>query len=269
MTESGAGYKLETRHLTKQFVKRGGERVEVLRDINIGISGGEFVSIVGASGCGKTTLLRILDCLIPPSGGEILIDGRPVVAPGPDRAFVFQADSLFPWRTVRDNVLFGLQVQGGPRQQSLAVAGDLMQLVGLDGFESHYPHEISGGMRQRVNLARALAVNPAVLLMDEPFASLDAQTREVMQSELLRIWAAHRKTVVFITHQIDEAVYLSDRVIIFTARPGRVKHILEIDIPRPRPLSIKRTPQFLSYVDCIWGAIEEEVMQAMGMRRGR
>lgn len=226
----------------------------------------EFVSIVGASGCGKTTFLRILDGLIEPTSGEVLIDGRKVSAPSSDRAFVFQKDSLWPWRTAADNVRFGLQIQRRPRQEADAIVENLIQLVGLKGFESHYPHELSGGMRQRVNLARALAVSPEILLMDEPFASLDAQTREVMQLELLGIWNKRKKTVVFVTHQIDEAVYLSDRVIVFTARPSRIKEILQINIPRPRPLGIKRTQEFLGYVDRVWKLIEEEVFRASGVQ---
>lgn len=211
--------------------------------------------------------MRILDGLIEPTAGEVLIDGRRVTSPGLDRGFVFQKDSLWPWRTTIDNIRFGLQVQRRSHAESRAIAQELIKLVGLGGFENHYPHELSGGMRQRVNLARALAIDPEVLLMDEPFASLDAQTREVMQLELLRIWNEQRKTVIFVTHQIDEAVYLSDRVIIFTARPGRIKEILRIEISRPRSLSVKRTPEFLAHVDRIWQLIEEEVFGAMGVRR--
>ena len=251
--------KLETRGLSKVFVKATGGEVEALRDISLQIEEGEFVSIVGASGCGKTTFLRILDGLIDKTSGEIMLDGGPVTRPGPDRGFVFQSDSLFPWRTVIDNVVFGLEVQGKPRKPSVERAMEYIKLVGLDGFERNYPHELSGGMRQRANLARALTVNPELLLMDEPFAALDAQTREIMQQELLRIWNADRKTVLFITHQIDEAIYLSDRVFVFTVRPGRVKTVIPIPFPRPRKLDIKRTPEFISYVDQVWKLIEEEV----------
>jgi NitT/TauT family transport system ATP-binding protein len=251
--------KLETRGLSKTFVKATGGEVEALRDITIQVEAGEFVSIVGASGCGKTTFLRILDGLIEPTAGEIYLDGKPVTRPGPDRGFVFQSDSLFPWRTVLDNVLFGLEVQGKPRKEAVERAMEYIRLVGLSGFERNFPHELSGGMRQRANLARALTVNPELLLMDEPFAALDAQTREIMQQELLRIWNADRKTVIFITHQIDEAIYLADRVIVFTVRPGRVKTIIPIPFQRPRALAIKRTPEFVSYVDRVWKLIEEEV----------
>ncbi|MBI4319377.1 MAG: ABC transporter ATP-binding protein [Chloroflexi bacterium] len=258
--------KLETRNLCHEFAKEDGPELEVLRDVSLSVSSGEFVSIVGASGCGKTTLLRILDGLVPASGGEILLDGKPVSKPGTDRGFVFQKDTLWPWRTVEGNVVFGLEVRRRPRPERRETVNRFVRLVGLEGFEKHYPHELSGGMRQRVNLARALAVNPEVLLMDEPFAALDAQTREVMQMELLKIWSQHRKTVVFVTHQIDEAVYLSDRVYVFTARPGRVKEIIEVDIPRPRTLDVKHTSKFIAYVDRIWKMIEEEVLE--GMRLG-
>jgi NitT/TauT family transport system ATP-binding protein len=227
------------------------------------------VSIVGASGCGKTTLLRIVDGLVAPTRGAIRVDGQPVSGPGPDRGFVFQQDALFPWRTVLDNVVFGLEVQGRAKRETRERANGFLQLVGLTGFEHLFPHELSGGMRQRANLARALTIDPDVLLMDEPFASLDAQTREIMQSELLRIWRSNKKTVLFVTHQIDEAVYLSDRVVVMTSRPGRVKSILEVDIPRPRDLSVKRTPRFLELVDEIWKMIEEEVKAALQITQDR
>jgi NitT/TauT family transport system ATP-binding protein len=262
MASSNGEIKLEARNISKTFTRREHE-VEVLRDVSVHVETGQFVSIVGASGCGKTTLLRILDGLIPPSRGEILVNGHPVDGPGHDRAFVFQQDALFPWRTVHDNVVFGLEVQGKHKGELSERAQHFVEMVGLAGFEQHFPHELSGGMRQRANLARALTVDPDVLLMDEPFASLDAQTREIMQSELLKIWQMANKTVLFITHQIDEAVYLSDRVVVMTARPGRIKSVLEVDIPRPRELSIKRTPQFLDLVDEIWRLIEEEVKAAL------
>jgi NitT/TauT family transport system ATP-binding protein len=186
-----------------------------------------------------------------------------VARPGPDRGFVFQQDALFPWRTVLDNIVFGLEVQGRAKRESHGRADELIRLVGLTGFEQHYPHELSGGMRQRANLARALTIDPDILLMDEPFAALDAQTREIMQAELLRVWRSNRKTVLFVTHQIDEAVYLADRVVVMTSRPGQIKAVLEVDIPRPRDLSVKRTPQFLHLVDAIWAMIEEEVKAAL------
>jgi NitT/TauT family transport system ATP-binding protein len=257
-----AARKLELRNISMLYTQRG-RRFEAIRDVSIAVDAGEFISLVGASGCGKTTLLRIVDGLITPTRGEVSVDGTPVTRPGPDRGFVFQQDALFPWRTVLDNVIFGLEVQGRKKSEARTRADDLIRLVGLRGFEQHFPHELSGGMRQRANLARALTIDPDVLLMDEPFASLDAQTREIMQSELLRIWRSNRKTVMFVTHQIDEAVYLADRVVVMTSRPGQIKAVLDVDIPRPRDLSVKRTPRFLELVDEIWKMIEEEVKAAL------
>ena len=217
------------------------------------------MSVVGPSGCGKTTFLRIVAGLEPASAGEVHLDGRIVRKPGGDRGFVFQTDSLLPWRTVLANALIGPEVAGRAGAAARARTLDLLKLVGLDGFEQYYPRQLSGGMRQRVNLARALAIDPEILLMDEPFSSLDAQTREIMQTELLRIWEEGRKTVLFVTHQIDEAVFLSDRVLVFARRPGRLQESVEIELPRPRTLAIKRTPEFVSYVDHIWRLIEDDV----------
>lgn len=253
---------LETCNLTKRF-SRGTHGVTALDDVSLRIEEGEFVSIVGASGCGKSTLLRLVDGLTAPSSGEVLLGGKPVRKPGPDRAFVFQQDCLFPWRTIIENVTFGPEVQGVRKAEARDRGRDLLDLVGLTGFESHYPHELSGGMRQRANLARAFAVDPEVLLMDEPFAALDGQTRELMQEELLRIWEQSRKTVLFVTHQIDEAVYLSDRVVVMTARPGRVKAEVHIDLPRPRALSMKRSSELAAHEETIWNLIQEEVKESM------
>jgi NitT/TauT family transport system ATP-binding protein len=203
-----------------------------------------------------------VDGLLPPTAGRIYLDGKEVREPGPDRAMVFQDASLLPWRTVLGNVLYGLECQKVDRRSALDRARTFIDMVGLSGFEHHYPHELSGGMQQRVNLARALALDPQILLMDEPFASLDAQTRELMQEELLAIWQRAGKTVLFVTHQINEAVYLSDRVIVFSARPGRVKRVLPIEIERPRKLRVKRDPRFLRYEDEIWTQIEDEVKKS-------
>jgi NitT/TauT family transport system ATP-binding protein len=243
----------------KVFARSGKPSVEALRDINLSIHEGEFVSIVGASGSGKSTLLRIIDGLIAPSGGGVFVDGTRVARPGPDRAMVFQQDSLLPWKTVIENVAYGLTLAGKPWSAASKVAERFIAMTGLSGFESHYPHQLSGGMRQRVNVARALAVDPRILLLDEPFAALDAQTREIMQTELLSIWRESRKTVLLITHQIDEAVFLSDRVIVFSARPGSVREEVRIDLPRPRSLELKRTAEFVGLVDRIWKLIEAEV----------
>jgi NitT/TauT family transport system ATP-binding protein len=239
--------------------------VEALRDIDFEIEEGEFVSILGASGCGKSTLLRMVDGLIEPTSGALAIDGTTVEGPGHDRAFVFQQDRLFPWRTIEDNLAFGLQLRGQSKKAARAHAPELLSLVGLEGFAKRFPHELSGGMRQRANIARALAVDPDVLLMDEPFAALDWQTREIMQAELMRIWQERQKTVLFVTHQIDEAVYLSDRILILTPRPGQVKDVVDIDIPRPRTLETKRTPEFGKIVDHVWGLIEREVRESMAL----
>ena len=246
--------KVEISGLSKWF----GE-LEALRQIDVAVEQGEFIAVVGPSGCGKTTFLRMVAGLEPATSGTILIDGQPLRGPGNNRGFVFQNDSLLPWRTVLANALIGPEVAGkvGDRERQRTL--DLLKLVGLGGFENYYPRQLSGGMRQRVNLARALAIDPDVLLMDEPFASLDAQTREIMQTELLRIWEQGRKTVLFVTHQIDEAVFLSDRVLVFARRPGRLQEDVKIDLPRPRGLDIKRKPEFVAYVDHIWKLIEDDV----------
>ncbi len=246
--------KLSLSRLTKRF----GD-LEVLREIDVAIERGEFISLVGPSGCGKTTLLRIVAGLEPASGGDVLLDGRAVLKPGSDRGFVFQSDNLLPWRTVLSNAMIGPEVAGRAGAPERSRTRDLLRLVGLEGFEHYFPRQLSGGMRQRVNLARALAIDPEILLMDEPFSALDAQTREIMQTELMRIWEEGRKTVLFVTHQIDEAVFLSDRVLVLARRPGRIQENVEITLPRPRALAIKRTPEFVAYVDHIWRLIEEDV----------
>jgi NitT/TauT family transport system ATP-binding protein len=234
-------------HLEMEFVARG-RRQKVLEDIDLQIAPGEFFVIVGPSGCGKTTLLRILQGLAQPTGGRASVGGRIITGPGTDRGFVFQNDALYPWRTVTRNVVFGLELQGASKKDAASRAQAMIELVGLKGFESHYPHELSGGMRQRVNLARALAIEPAILLMDEPFAALDALTRETMQRELLRIASVAGTTVVFITHQIDEAILLGDRVAVFSPRPGRLKQIIPIELERPRDPDVKQSAAFQNYV---------------------
>ena len=221
---------------------------------------GEFVAIVGPSGCGKTTFLNAVDGLLPIAGGSLALDGREITKPGPDRAMVFQQPGLLPWRTVLGNVVFGVEAQRSMgKDDTVARAREQIELVGLAGFEDAYPLELSGGMQQRVNLARALLTDPEMLLLDEPFAALDAQTREMMQLELLKIWSKTNKTALFITHDIKEAIYLADRVIVFTRRPGRVKNVVDINLSRPRDLRIKRDPQFLTYEDEIWESIQEEL----------
>jgi NitT/TauT family transport system ATP-binding protein len=233
--------------------------LEALRGIDLAVQRGEFIAVVGPSGCGKTTFLRIVAGLEPASAGEVLLDGRALHGPGGDRGFVFQSDNLLPWRTVLANAIIGREVAGqvGPADRRRTM--ELLKLVGLEGFEHYHPRQLSGGMRQRVNLARALAIDPQILLMDEPFSSLDAQTREIMQTELLRIWEEGRKTVLFVTHQIDEAVFLADRVLVFARRPGRLREDVAIALPRPRALALKRTPEFVRLVDHIWRLIEDDV----------
>jgi NitT/TauT family transport system ATP-binding protein len=255
MTSSG----LVIKDLTIQYRTARSGVNRALQDINLTIENGEFVCVVGTSGCGKTTLLKAIDGLVPASRGTIELDGQPVKGPGSNRAVVFQAATLLPWRSVTGNVTYGLEMQGRHRSaKSKETVQELIRLVGLQGFERSYPGELSGGMQQRVNLARALAVDPQLLLLDEPFAALDAQTRDLMQSELLRIWESTHKTAMFITHQIDEAIYLSDRVVVMTARPGRIREVIPIDLPRPRALTVKREPAFIEYLDRIWTLIEEE-----------
>jgi NitT/TauT family transport system ATP-binding protein len=254
---------LRVDNVAKTFVRRDKPAVEALRAINLSIREGEFVSIVGASGSGKSTLLRIIDGLLEPTEGAVYVDDIRVQRPGPDRAMVFQQDSLLPWKTVIENVAYGLTLARKPWPQAAKVAEKFIAMTGLAGFESHYPHQLSGGMRQRVNVARALAVDPRILLLDEPFAALDAQTREIMQTELLSIWRASRKTILLITHQIDEAVFLSDRVIVFSARPGSVRAEIPIALPRPRDLALKRTGEFVALVDRIWKLIEDEVRSGL------
>jgi NitT/TauT family transport system ATP-binding protein len=250
--------KLEISHLYKRF-----GALSVLEDIDLQVQGGEFVSIVGPSGCGKTTVLRIIAGLDHSSEGSIRIDGRAVAGPGPDRGFVFQADSLLPWRRVWSNAFIGQEINHRNDASQRGVTNAFLKLVGLSGFEGYFPRQLSGGMRQRVNLARALALDPEVLLMDEPFSALDAQTREIMQTELLRIWENGRKTVLLVTHQIDEAVFLSDRVVVMARRPGRVIEVVPIELKRPRTLDFKRRPEFVVLVDHIWRLIEREVRESV------
>ncbi len=252
--------KLSIEHLSKRYwFEREEREVLAVSDVSLSVQDGEFLAIVGPSGCGKTTLMNIVAGLLPYDEGTVSIDGKRVDGPGVDRAVVFQHSALLPWRTIAGNVRYGMEMQRRFDEATMRERTDhFVKLVGLSGFERHYPNELSGGMQQRVNLARALAADPKVLLMDEPFAALDAQTREFMQAELLKIWSEARKTVLFITHQINEAVYLADRVAVMSARPGRLKEIFKVPFGRPRTLHLKRDPQFLEIEDAIWQLIEEE-----------
>jgi NitT/TauT family transport system ATP-binding protein len=233
--------------------------VRALQNFDIDVKEGEFLSIVGPSGCGKSTFLNVLLGLIRPDSGDIRMRGAPISGPSTDRAMVFQEFGLLPWRNVKANVELGLELKGLAGAERARVSEPLIEMVGLTGFEGHFPHELSGGMKQRVGLARALATDPNVLLMDEPFAALDAQTRDLMQVELLRIWQQARKTVLFVTHQIDEAIYLSDRVMVMTKRPGRAKKIFPIDLPRPRDYEMRVTPEFNELKLEIWNELKDEI----------
>jgi NitT/TauT family transport system ATP-binding protein len=232
------------------------EPVLACHGVDLEIPEGGFVSIVGPSGCGKTTFLYALDGLLPINDGEIRVNDKVIHGPGTDRAMVFQSASLLPWKTVLANIIYGLKLKGHSEQNNRDQIENLIDMVGLRGFENRYPSELSGGMQQRANLARALAVNPDILLLDEPFASVDAQTREKLQVDLTEIWSRTRKTMLFVTHDIAEAIFLSDRVIVFSARPARVSEIVEIEIARPRSLETKHSVQLQNYVKRIWNLIE-------------
>ncbi|MEU2165431.1 ABC transporter ATP-binding protein [Streptomyces chengbuensis] len=243
-------------------------RFTALDGIDLEIADGEFVVLVGPSGCGKSTLLELLGGLAQPTGGRILLDGEPVTGPGLDRGIVFQQYALLPWRTAQGNVEFGLEATGFPRRQRAARAREFLDLVGLTGFEDRHPHELSGGMRQRVAIARSLAYDPDVLLMDEPFAALDAQTRESLQDELLRIWQRTGKTVVFITHGIDEAVYLGQRVAVMTSRPGRIKQIVPVSLgSRSATDDLRSSPGFARHRHEIWSLLHDEVARAQQLEK--
>jgi len=244
--------------LKKTFCRNGRE-VVALDGVDLVASDEEFVAVLGPSGCGKTTLLQIIDGIEKPDGGEVRLDGEAVERPGLDRGLVFQEYSLFPWLTVRQNIEFGLEIKGAAAGEREEISNRWLSKFGLSGFENAYPYELSGGMKQRVAIARVFAFDPEVLLMDEPFAALDAQTRAVMQEHLLEVWSQSRKTVIFATHSIEEAVFLADRVVLLTARPGRVEKKFNIDLPRPRKAELKLSLEFVEMRHRIWDALREEV----------
>ncbi len=250
---------IEARDLSKSFEKEIGQ-TDAVRDVDLIIREGEFVCLVGPSGCGKTTLLRMIAGLADPTSGSIRLRGGPIEGPGADRGMIFQSFALFPWRTVRRNIEFGLEIRKVPKAERRRISDEYIDLVGLKGFEGAHPKELSGGMQQRVGLARALANDPAVLLMDEPFGSLDAQTRNLMQMELLRIWERMRKTVVFVTHSVDESVFLADRIIVLTARPASIKSIVEVDLPRPRD---RASSEFANLRHRVLADLTEEVLRGL------
>lgn len=248
---------------------RSGASLTAIADVTLDIAEGEFLTLVGPSGCGKSTLLDLLGGLTEPSGGRILLDGRPISGPGLDRGLVFQQYALLPWRSAQGNVEFGLEAKGLDRTERTRRAREFLELVGLDGFEDRYPHELSGGMKQRVAIARSLAFDPEVLLMDEPFAALDAQTRESLQDELRSIWQRTGKTVLFITHGIDEAVYLGQRVAVMTSRPGRIKSVTDIDLDRDASEDVRSDPAFARYRHRVWRELHDEVARAQRSERSQ
>lgn len=256
--------KISIRHIVQTFVKNRAPFV-VLDDFSMDIAQNEFVTIVGTSGCGKSTLLNIVGGLTLPTSGEVRIDDVPVAGPGRDRGFVFQSYSLFEWLTVEKNILFALKKSRMTPAEKKDTVQEYIEIVGLQGFEQAYPKELSGGMKQRVAIARALVYKPAVLLMDEPFGALDAQTRGMMQELLLRVWETHKTTVLFITHDVDEAVFLSDRVVVMSARPGTLKMEARVDIPRPRSYEVITTPRFIEIKRRLFDSIRAETLKAMAV----
>ncbi|MCL4541622.1 MAG: ABC transporter ATP-binding protein [Chloroflexi bacterium] len=260
--------RIKAEGVSKLYETAGKRRQVVAVDgIDLEVDEGEFVALVGPSGCGKSTFLYMVGGFIHPSSGRILVDGRAVTAPGTDRGIVFQEFALFPWKTVLDNVMYGLQEKGLRRKEAEATARKYLEMTNLRGFERVYPKELSGGMKQRVAIARTLAYDPKVLLMDEPFGALDAQTRVIMQDELLRVWQGTQKTVLFVTHSVEEAIHLADRVVIFTARPGRIKEIVPVDLPRPRSREMELFDRrYAELTSRIWRAVEEEVKKSMELR---
>jgi NitT/TauT family transport system ATP-binding protein len=255
------GRLLEVQSLKKAFSRQGKE-VVALENFDLTVGEGEFVAIVGPSGCGKSTFLHMLGGFEPSNGGTMKLNGDLVNEPGPDRGMLFQEYALYPWRTVIGNILWPLEIQKVPRAERENIVERLIEMVGLSQFRHHYPNELSGGMKQRVALARLLALDPKILLMDEPFGALDAQNRELLQEELQQIWNTSRKTVLFVTHDIDEAIYLADRVIVFTARPGRIKADISVNLPRPRAIEIKKTREYADYRNEIWDLLRGEVLRA-------
>ncbi len=253
---------LSVRGVSRTFTTAGGQQTVALQATDLNVAENDFVTILGPSGCGKSTLLRIVAGLDAPSGGQVLLDGQAVTGPGADRGMVFQSYTLFPWLTVLDNVCFGLRERGMARAQAVEIAQGFLAQVGLAKFDKHYPKQLSGGMQQRTALARALANQPRMLLMDEPFGALDHQTRELMQELLLGIWERERKTVLFVTHDIDEAIFMGSRVVVMSARPGRIKSDLPSPFAHPRHYSIKTAPEFAALKRELTEQLRVEVLAA-------
>ena len=255
-----ASPKLEVRAVSKSFPRPNGELLPVVQELSLEVANLEFLALVGPSGCGKSTLLRIIDGLIPCDRGAIFLNGREVTGtPGQGRGMVFQTFDLLPWRTALGNVEFGLEIQGVPRAERRELGRRYIQLVGLSGFEDAYPHQLSGGMQQRIGIARAFAIRPEVLLMDEPFGALDVQTRDILQDELLHIWEQEQKTVLFVTHGIEEAIYLADRIIVFGPRPTQVVREIRVPFGRPRYEALKTEPAFLALRREIWEILKKGI----------
>lgn len=260
MAGEARGIKVRIDNVKKEFEGRNG-RMTALNGVSLDIHENEFVCVVGPSGCGKSTLLNVIAGLLEPTSGNVYCDGKEVVGTGTERGVVFQQYALFPWLTVKKNVMFGLELQKMKEDEAERIAMKYLKMVQLEEFADHYPKELSGGMKQRVAIARAYAVNPSILLMDEPFGALDAQTRTQLQSELLETWEKERKTCFFITHDVDEAIILAQRVVIMSARPGRIKEIVDVNIPYPRTQETKMTPEFLELRNHIWGQVYQEYLE--------
>ncbi|MEH7308501.1 ABC transporter ATP-binding protein [Neobacillus drentensis] len=254
--------KLEIKEVGKVFKTKKGETT-ALEKTSFSIEEGEFVTILGPSGCGKSTVLRIVAGLEDATSGQVLLDGQEINGPGPDRGMVFQSYTLFPWLSVKDNITFGLKLKGVSNKERDDIARHYLQLIGLEGFENHFPIQLSGGMKQRVAIARALANDPKILLMDEPFGALDAQTRNIMQEVLLKAWEESKKTILFITHDVDESIFLADSVYVMTARPGRLKKKIPITLERPRDFSVKATVEFAEYKEELLSLIRDETLKAI------
>ena len=252
--------KVKIDNVRKVYQSRNGEMI-ALNGVNLDIMENEFICVVGPSGCGKSTLLNIIAGLLEPTSGQVICDGKVVQGTGTERGVVFQQYALFPWMTVKKNVMFGLELKGIKGQEAEDIAMKYIKMVQLEDFVNHYPKELSGGMKQRVAIARAYAVNPSILLMDEPFGALDAQTRTQLQQELLETWEKEQKTCFFITHDVDEAIILAQKVIIMSARPGRIKEIVDINIPYPRTQETKMTPEFLELKNHIWSQVYQEYLE--------
>jgi len=257
---------IEISNIEHRFIAKGAEDggLVVLDGVSLSIAEGEFVSFLGPSGCGKTTLLRILDGLVTPTAGNVTIDGKIVKKPARDRAMVFQEFNLLPWRNTMRNVELGLELHGVSKSERMRIARENLRKVGLGGFEDYFPHQLSGGMKQRVGIARALSMSPSLLLMDEPFGALDPQIRELMQIEMLKLLETEARTVVFVTHSVDEAIFLSDRIVIFSARPGRILAIIDVELPKPRwqdEERIKISPEFVRYRSHIWHMLKSELQR--------